>query len=173
MKNIKPAIAMTATAAMTPIAALTPVLSPVDDVTFMSPDLFFPVSSTAPRVVGVEIWLMVVGSPVPVAEVTEEDDVDDVDEDDDVDVDVVEEEVDEIFTPCASIVESETLNHELLATTEVAPCLKSRKLNWLLNVKSNLAPPSVPSILIFHLYVFALMFSELGVRSIWVEGEFL
>jgi len=153
-KKIRPAIAITATADMTPMAALMPVLSPLDEVAIGSPGLSFPVSVETPRVVGVEIWFMVVGSPVRVVE----EEVEDVDVED---VDMVEEEevVDEILTPCASKFESETLNHELLATVEVSPCLNSMKLNWLLKERSNFDPPSVPSTLTFHRYVFALMFS--------------
>lgn len=59
--------------------------------------------------------------PVVAAEVEEED----VDEE----VEVVREEVVEIFIPCSSIVSSDTLNQELLARNEVSPCLNNKKLN--------------------------------------------
>jgi len=99
------------------MAALTPVLSPVDGIGPGASGLFVSEAAAAPRLVGVATWEIVVGSAVPVVE----DEAEDVDEDDMVE----EEDADEIRTPCASIVESEMLNHALLARVDVAPCLNS------------------------------------------------
>jgi len=125
-KNIKPIMAIAATPITAPIAALAPVLSPVEDVGFRLAEFSAPaVLAEAPRVVGVLFWEMIVAGEVVVV------DAEEVEVDVEEDIEVVEEEevVEEILTPCASIVESEILNQELLATTEVAPCLNKRKLN--------------------------------------------
>lgn len=86
------------------------------------------------------------------------------------------------------------LKYPLLAMVEVWLCTKSIKLNWLQNARSNLAPPSVPSVLTFQLYALLLFaieskdpnalakesfiyanpdLPELGVLSISVPSEFI